>query len=124
MNNIFETQQAADRESFQMPTMAILLHDSTTFKSITKGESMHSDVPSILFHYTEFNQSILPLHIISGEGRVVSSASCLFHSAAQVLERALMFSAALSRQFIQHKSIKLSSQSRSWLHRHLQESNY
>lgn len=60
MNSIFEIQLAADSESFQMPTMAMLLYDSTTFKSKIKGESMHSDLPSILFHCTEFNQSILP----------------------------------------------------------------
>lgn len=58
MNNIVETQQAVDSESFQMPTMATLLHNSTTVKSITKDESMLSDLPSILFHYTEINQSI------------------------------------------------------------------
>lgn len=86
MNNIFENQQAADSESFQMPTMTMLLYDSTTFKSIAKGESMPSDVPSILFHCTEFNQSSLPLCIICGEGRVVSSAPCVFHDAVQVLE--------------------------------------
>lgn len=90
MNNIVETQQAVDSESFQMPTMATLLHNSTTVKSITKDESMLSDSPSILFHYTEINQSInqsiFPLHIICREGRVVLSASRVFHGAVQGLE--------------------------------------
>lgn len=83
MNNIVETQQAVDSGSFQMPTMATLLHDGT-FKSVTKDESMLSDVPSILFHYTEINQPILPLHIICREERVVLSA--VFHGAVQVIE--------------------------------------
>lgn len=65
--------------------MATLLHEST-FKSVTKDETMHSDVSSILFHYTEINQSILPLRITCGEGSVVSSAPCVFHGAVQVLE--------------------------------------
>lgn len=83
MNNVVETQQAVDSESFQMLTTATLLHDSTTFKSITKDDSMHNDVPSILFYYIEINKSILSLHIICREGRVVSSASCVFNCAVQ-----------------------------------------
>lgn len=47
MNNIAETEQTVDSEFFQMLTLATLLHDSTTLKSITKEDLMHNDVSTV-----------------------------------------------------------------------------
>lgn len=46
MNNVAETEQTVDSEFFLMLTMATLLHDSTTLKSITK-DLMHNNISSI-----------------------------------------------------------------------------
>lgn len=46
MNNVAETEQTVDSEFFQMLTMATLLQDSPTLKSITKEYLMHNNVSS------------------------------------------------------------------------------